>query len=364
MLVDVIAAAKPDFLRIAPVMDAIRKGQGDEGTIKYRLIYIGPHYDKNAAAIFFSQLSISRPDINIEIPSSITQAEETAFIMLQYEKMVKSDKPDLLLVTGGSTSAMACAIAAKKIGTVRVAHLDAGIRSYDNKSQQEINRALIDSVADYYFTSSHSANENLRQSGISEEKIFIVGNTLIDVLSRLAPHFSKPPVWNKLELQLQNYFVIKLQQHNNIEDTQRLKDLLVITAQATYNLPIILFVNPRIAETIQGMGLKIPNLYLIDIPDYLQFNYLVENAMAVITDSTILQEETTVMGVPCISLQDATEKPETYTIGTNELIGTNIESIPGALALVFSGKWKRGNIPYMWDGKSAGRILEVLNNLM
>ncbi|HXS36200.1 MAG TPA: UDP-N-acetylglucosamine 2-epimerase (non-hydrolyzing) [Flavipsychrobacter sp.] len=362
MLVDIIAAAKPNFLRIAPVIDAIHKNQKIGKDIKYRLIYIGPHYDKNATAVFFSQLSISRPNINIEIPS-ITQAEETAFIMLQYEKIVKSDKPDLLLVTGSSTSAMACTIAAKKIGKIHVCHLDAGVRNYDTRSQQEVNRVLIDSVSDYYFTSSHAANENLRQVGISEEKIFIVGNTLIDTLSRLAPHFNKPSIWQKLELQLQNYFVITLQQHNNIEDISRLKDLLVIIAQATYNLPVILFTNPRIAESIQGIGLKMPNLYIMDIPDYLQFNYLVENAMAVITDSTMLQEETTVMGVPCISLQDTTEKPETYTIGTNELIGTNPEAIPGALSLVFSGKWKRGNIPYLWDGRSAGRILEVLNNL-
>jgi UDP-N-acetylglucosamine 2-epimerase (non-hydrolysing) len=312
---------------------------------------------------FFEQLGIPKPSINLEAGSG-SQAEQTAAIMTRYEKVLQSAKPDLVIVVGDVTSTMACAITAKKMGNIKVAHIEAGIRSNDMSMPEEINRIVTDSICDYFFTTTHTANENLREAGVPDERIFFVGNTMIDTLLKQAPLFHQPAFWNKLKLQPQQYLVLTLHRPNNVDNVADLKAILVAIIKASRGFPIIFPMHPRTAKTYEALGIRSPNLHICEPLSYLQFNYLVQHAKAVITDSGGIQEETTVMHVPCITLRDNTERPETCTMGTNELIGTKPEAIAPIMEKLFSGNWKKGNIPYMWDGKAAERIVSVLKNMV
>jgi UDP-N-acetylglucosamine 2-epimerase (non-hydrolysing) len=362
MLVDIIAGARPNFMKIAPIIEAIQREKRKGTDLSYRLIHTGQHYDKNMSTAFFEQLGIPKPNINLEAGGG-TQAEQTAAIMVRYEKVLQSSKPDIVLVVGDVNSTMACAITAKKTGNIKVVHVEAGIRSNDMTMPEEINRMVTDAITDIFFTTSHTANENLRKTGVSDERIFFVGNTMIDTLLKQMPNFEQPQLWNKLKLREQNYFVLTLHRPNNVDDLDRLKALLITIIKTSKNLPIIFPIHPRTAKTLESTGIKAANLHIVEPLSYLQFNYLVQHAKAVITDSGGIQEETTVMHVPCITLRDNTERPETCTVGTNELIGTQPKNIPPAMEKLFSGTWKKGGIPYMWDGKTADRIVAVLKNL-
>lgn len=363
MLIDIIAGARPNFMKIAPIIEAIQKEQKKGVDIRYRLIHTGQHYDKNMSSAFFEQLGIPKPNINLEAGGG-TQAEQTAAIMVRYEKVLQVSKPHLTIVVGDVTSTMACAIAAKKAGDVKVAHVEGGIRSEDMNMPEEINRMVTDSITDYFFTTSHTANDNLRRIGVLDERIFFVGNTMIDTLLKQMPHFEKPALWDQLKLEAENYFVVTLHRPSNVDEPENLKALLASIIRASRGLPVIFPIHPRTAKTLNAIGMKVPNLFLTDPLSYLQFNYLVQHAKAVITDSGGIQEETTVMHVPCMTLRDNTERPETCTVGSNELLGTNPDAIGPAFERLFNGEWKKGNIPYMWDGQTADRIVAVLKNLM
>jgi len=363
MLVDIIAGARPNFMKIAPIVEAIQKEQRKGTNIKYRLVHTGQHYDRNMSDSFFEQLGIPKPSINLEAGSG-TQAEQTALIMTRYERVLLTAKPDLVIVVGDVTSTMACAITAKKMGNIKVAHVEAGIRSNDMDMPEEINRIVTDSITDYFFTTTHTANENLRAAGIPDERIFFVGNTMIDTLVKQQPLFHQPAFWNKLKLQPQQYLVLTLHRPNNVDNVADLKGIIIAIIKASRGLPIIFPVHPRTAKAMESIGIRSVNLHTCEPLSYLQFNYLVQHAKAVITDSGGIQEETTVMHVPCITLRDNTERPETCTLGTNELIGTNPDAIFPAMEKLFTGEWKKGNIPYMWDGKAAERIVSVLKNMV
>ncbi len=362
MLVDIVAGARPNFMKIAPIIEAIEREKRKGGNLDYRLIHTGQHYDKNMSTAFFEQLGIPKPNINLEAGSG-TQAEQTAAIMTRYEKVLQTKKPDLVIVVGDVTSTMACAITAKKMGNITVVHVEAGIRSNDLTMPEEINRIVTDSITDIFFTTSHTANENLRSTGVSDERIFFVGNTMIDTLLKQRPNFEQPPIWDKLKLKDKNYLVLTLHRPNNVDNVSDLKAILITIIKASRNLPIIFPIHPRTAKTLESVGIKAANFHVVEPLNYLQFNYLVEHSKAVITDSGGIQEETTVLHVPCITLRDNTERPETCSIGTNELIGTNPKAIPLALEKLFNGEWKKGGIPYMWDGKTADRIVSVLKNI-
>lgn len=363
MLVDIIAGERSTFIKIAPLIEAIQNEQKKGTDIRFRFIYIGPHYDKSIGDQFFQQLGIPRPNINLEI-SDGSQAEETAIIMARYEKVILAARPDLVLVTGDSISAMACALAAKKIVGTQVAHIAAGIRVNDKNLPEEINRIVTDSIADYYFTTSHSANEHLRQAGVPEELIFFVGNTLIDTLLKQSPHFSPPPLWQKLQLLPQRYFLVCLQQPANVDMVTDLKALLISIIQSSQGFPVIFPVHPRAAKTLELIGIRAPNLFTTELLDYPNFHFLVKHAKAVITDSQSIQDETTVLQVPCMTLAPYTEHPETASLGTNEIIGTDHNTIVAAFARLYNNEWRKGHIPYLWDGKAAERILAVLKNFI
>jgi UDP-N-acetylglucosamine 2-epimerase (non-hydrolysing) len=361
MIIDIIAGARPNFMKIAPIIEAIEIKKREGKKIDYRLVHTGQHYDQNMSGHFFEELQIPAPHVNLECGGG-TQAIQTANIMVEFEKEVVGNRPDLVLVVGDVTSTMACSIVAKKL-CIKVAHVEAGIRSFDLTMPEEINRMVTDAIADYFFTTTPLANENLKQHGAGDEQIFLVGNVMVDTLLKNISRLIEPPIWNEIGLQPHEYFVITLHRPANVDEEGKLKKLLEEIIQNVQGMPVIFPVHPRTAKILTGLGIEAPNLHLIDPLGYLEFNYLVKNAKAVITDSGGITEETTVLGIPCLTLRDNTERPETVSIGTNELIGTDPRAIKPALDKLFAGKWKKGDIPDLWDGKSASRIVDHLCQL-
>lgn len=361
MNITLIAGARPNFMKIAPIVEAIEKEQQLGKAIQYRLVHTGQHYDKNMSDSFFVQLGIPAPHANLESGGG-TQAEQTANIMVRFEKELLEHPTDIVLLVGDVTSTLACSIVAKKLN-IDVAHVEAGIRSYDMSMPEEINRMVTDSITDHFFTTSKVANQNLRRSGINEDRIHFVGNTMIDTLLKHEPSFQKPLVFEKANLQIGEYFVLTLHRPANVDAEQKLKELLGTIIEGSKGLPIIFPVHPRTAKNLQSLGIQTDNLFMTDPMSYLEFNFLVKYAKAVITDSGGITEETTVMRVPCMTLRNNTERPETVTVGTNELIGTDPKNLLIAFDRLFAGQWKKGAIPELWDGKTAERIVTILDQL-
>ncbi len=361
MNITIIAGARPNFMKIAPIVHAIQKAKKEAKNIDFRLIHTGQHFDKKMSGDFFEQLGIPEPHANLEAGGG-SQAEQTAAIMIRFEQELINNPTDLVLVVGDVTSTMACAITAQKL-KVKVAHVEAGIRSDDWSMPEEINRLVTDSITNYFFTTSEVANDNLRKSGIAEDRIFFVGNTMIDTLLKNRPRFIAPPIWDEANLKEKNYIVLTLHRPANVDQESQLKELMDEIIAHSEGIPIVFPVHPRTAKSLQGLGIAAPNLHFIEPLSYLEFNFLVEKAKLVVTDSGGITEETTVMAVPCITLRDNTERPETITIGTNELIGTNPKAIKPAFEKLFNGNWKKGGIPPLWDGNTAERIVENLLKL-
>lgn len=359
MKIDLIAGARPNFMKIAPIIEAIERAISQGKNISYRLVHTGQHYDKKMSGSFFEELGIPAPDINLGSGSG-TQAEQTAAIMVRYEKILVEDRPDLILVVGDVTSTMACSITAKKLNNIKVAHVEGGIRSGDLTMPEEINRMVTDAISDYFFTTSATANEHLRKTGVGNERIFFVGNTMIDTLLKNRSKFKRPSIWDELKLESGKYIVMTLHRPANVDEEGKLMDLIQEIINNSHDLPLIFPVHPRTAKILEHLGIVNSKLHAIEPLGYLEFNYLVEHAKVVVTDSGGITEETTVMGIPCMTLRDNTERPETITIGTNELLGTNIKSINPAFEKLFSGKWKHGKIPELWDGHTAERIVDHL----
>lgn len=360
--IDLIAGARPNFMKIAPIIEALEESKSFGGALGYRLIHTGQHYDKAMSGSFFEQLGLPEPDINLEVGSG-TQAEQTAAIMVRYEKVLVAQRSDLCLVVGDVTSTMACSIVARKCG-VPVAHVEGGIRSYDWSMPEEINRVVTDSITNWFFTTSDVASSNLRQAGIQDERIFFVGNTMIDTLLKQMPRFRPPVFWDELGLQPKQYFVVTLHRPANVDGEHRLLGFLRAIAAGTCGIPVVFPVHPRTAKNLSETEGGIPGMHYVDPQGYLEFNYLVKHAKGVITDSGGITEEATVMGVPCLTLRDSTERPETVTVGTNELIGTDPAMLGPALARLIAGRWKEGGVPNMWDGRAAKRIVAELERLL
>ena len=393
MHITLIAGARPNFMKIAALVHAIQAAQQQGKDVQYRLVHTGQHYDKNMSDTFFEELGIPAPDVNLGCGGG-TQAEQTAAIMIAFEKYLVEHPTDVVLVVGDVTSTMACSIVAKKLNT-KVCHVEAGIRSWDLTMPEEINRMVTDSLADYMFTTSDVANRNLvRQGallvneGVNEltnervlpedkyanqriqQRVWHVGNVMIDTLLANRARFRKPEVWELLGLRDQEYIVMTMHRPANVDEESHLRAMMEQIVDNVHGLPVIFPIHPRTAKLFYGLwgdedALKerMLNLHIVEPMGYLEFNYLVERAKAVVTDSGGITEETTVMGVPCITMRDNTERPETCTVGTNELIGTKPEAIKPALDKLFAGQWKRGAIPELWDGHTAERIVRVLADL-
>ena len=393
MLVTLIAGARPNFMKIAPIISAIKAAEAAGRDMHYRLVHTGQHYDKNMSDTFFEELGIPQPDVNLGCGGG-TQAEQTAHIMVAFEQYLMANPCDLVLVVGDVTSTMACSIVAKKLNT-KVCHVEAGIRSWDLTMPEEINRMVTDSLADYMFTTTDIADRNLlRQGAVYAEdwqpeqvvlghdrcpqRVWRVGNVMIDTLLKNMPRFRKPAVYDELGLQEGMYVVMTMHRPANVDEETHLRALMEQIITNVHGEPIVFPIHPRTAKIFYGLWgtatdsveenraalhKVFPNLYIVDPMGYLEFNYLVQHSRAVVTDSGGITEETTVMGVPCITLRDNTERPETCMVGTNELIGTNPAAVKPALDKLYAGEWKKGAIPELWDGHAAERIVEILANL-
>lgn len=356
MKITIIAGARPNFIKIAPIINAIKAAQQKGLNIDYRLVHTGQHYDEKMSRTFFQQLGIPQPDVNLGCGGG-TQAEQTANIMVRFEKELMENPCDLILVVGDVTSTMACSIVAKKLNTM-VAHVEAGIRSWDLTMPEEINRMVTDSLADYFFTTTEIANRNLRRFGVPENRIFFVGNVMIDTLKANIDRFRKPIEYDELNLEEGKYFVLTMHRPANVDEAGKLKRTMEEITNNVHGMPIVFPIHPRTAKIFKDLGIDADNLKVIDPQGYLEFNFLVKHSFAVITDSGGITEETTVMHVPCMTLRDNTERPETCEVGTNRLIGTNPDNIKPALDLLFAGKWQKGEIPELWDGHTAERIVQ------
>lgn len=348
-------------MKIAPIIHALQAAQAEGAALAYRLVHTGQHYDDKMSGSFFAQLNIPAPDANLEAGGG-SQAEQTAQIMVRFEQELLANPTDLVLVVGDVTSTMACAIVAQKLH-VKVAHVEAGIRSNDWSMPEEINRLVTDAITNYFFTTTRSAGAELERSGVNPEHIYFVGNTMIDTLLKNRSRFRKPDIWDQLGLKDQAYIVMTLHRPANVDEANQLNELLAEIIKNANGLPLVFPVHPRTAKMLNNLGISHPDLHTIEPLGYLEFNYLVERAKAVITDSGGITEETTVMGVPCLTLRDNTERPETITEGTNELIGTQPAAIAPALQRLFAGAWKTGRIPERWDGQAAQRIITTLMTL-
>jgi UDP-N-acetylglucosamine 2-epimerase (non-hydrolysing) len=361
-IISIIAGARPNFMKVSPIIKAIVKARETGAGLDYRLIHTGQHFDRNMSQAFFEDLGIPEPDVNLDCCGG-SQAEQTAAIMIAFEREIRDNPTDLVLVVGDVTSTMACSIVAKKEG-VRVAHVEAGIRSFDLSMPEEINRMVTDSLCDYFFTTSVTANENLRNIGASDEQIHFVGNVMIDTLMANRSRFRMPECWNDLGLRDKRYFVLTMHRPANVDEAEKLAAFMNAISDAAGDWPVVFPIHPRTRNIFERHGVSIAGLHTVEPLGYLEFNYLVERSAAVITDSGGITEETTVMGVPCLTLRDNTERPETITVGTNELVGTDPEKIPLAIEKVKNGTWKKGGIPDLWDGHTSERIVKILTEIL
>jgi UDP-N-acetylglucosamine 2-epimerase (non-hydrolysing) len=361
-LIDIIAGARPNFMKIAPIIRAIQARQRAGAEFGFRLVHTGQHYDPRMSGDFFLQLGIPEPDVNLEVGSG-SQAEQTAAIMVRYEKLLMEKGSNLCLVVGDVTSTMACSIAAQKLG-VKVAHVEGGIRSGDWTMPEEINRMVTDAITNWFFTTSETANRNLRKSGVPDGRIYFVGNTMIDTLLSNMDRLQRPTFWDAHGLTPGAYFVLTLHRPTNVDGAGGFARLLHAIGLGTRGMPVVFPVHPRTAKTLQSLEGLPANLRFVEPQPYLEFNYLVKHAKAVITDSGGITEESTVMGVPCMTLRDNTERPETVTLGTNELLGTDPAALKPALDRLFAGEWKKGSIPELWDGRASDRIVNALELLL
>lgn len=362
MKITLIAGARPNFMKIAPIIRAVEKNNlMNSKKISYRLVHTGQHYDEKLSKIFFRELQLPEPDINLGVGSG-TQAEQTARIMVEFEKDLLANPTDLVVVVGDVTSTMACTIVAKKLNT-KVAHVEAGIRSFDMAMPEEVNRLVTDSLSDYFFTTTTIANENLRKAGITADRIFFVGNTMIDSLYFSLDKIQKPAVLNEMKNWADGYYVLTLHRPSNVDDSNKLFSLLKTIDSNVGDKPVIFPVHPRTLKNLSSFSEQLKNIKCIEPLSYFEFIYLIKEAKGVITDSGGIQEETTVLEIPCLTLRLNTERPETVSVGTNELIGEDLNKLKEALTKLASGSWKKGKRPELWDGHTAKRIVEVLVGL-
>jgi UDP-N-acetylglucosamine 2-epimerase (non-hydrolysing) len=361
-VIDIIAGARPNFMKVASIIRALHERRSVGGVLRYRLVHTGQHYDSRMSGDFFAQLGIPEPDVNLEVGSG-TQAEQTAGIMVRYEKLLLADPCELCLVVGDVNSTMACSIVAQKMG-IKVAHVEGGLRSGDWSMPEEINRMVTDSITDIFFTTSEIANDTLRRAGVEEERICFVGNTMIDTLLDNLDRLRPPSFWSKLGLQQGEYFVVTLHRPANVDSLNLLEPTLAAIGKGCRGLPVVFPAHPRTAKILADLSDIPQNIHFVEPQPYLEFNYLVKHSKAVITDSGGITEETTVLGIPCLTLRDTTERPETVEVGTNELIGTDPGRLAPALDRLFLGGWKRGAIPEKWDGKAGERIVLGLEQFL
>ena len=360
-----VVGARPNFMKMAPIIEALEQ---QPSGIDHLLVHTGQHYDEKMSKAFFDDLGMPVPDINLEIGSG-THAEQTSRIMVEFEKVCLKEQPDLVIVVGDVNSTMACTITAKKLG-IRVAHVEAGLRSRDMTMPEEINRLCTDILCDYLFTTEPIANENLIKEGVAPEKIFFVGNVMIDTLLKHKEMASRSGTLERLDLKPGEYATLTMHRPSNVDDGVILEGILQALKEISRTVPIIFPIHPRTRKMAQTFGLsdyfteggRPQGIWLTEPLGYLDFLQLTMNSRLVLTDSGGLQEETTVLGVPCITMRYNTERPITCSIGTNVLVGSEKDKILAEARQILNDSTRKGAVPEKWDGQTAKRIVKILKS--
>jgi UDP-N-acetylglucosamine 2-epimerase (non-hydrolysing) len=356
-----VVGARPNFMKMAPIIEALNH---HPDRFQQTLVHTGQHYDEPMSKVFFDNLGMPRPDIDLEVGSA-SHAEQTARIMMAFEPVCLDKRPDLVIIVGDVNSTLASALTAKKLG-IAVAHVEAGLRSRDMTMPEEINRICTDAIADLLFTTDRQANENLGKEGIPAERIHFVGNVMIDTLERHRAAAANLSLIEDLSLTQHGFAVVTLHRPSNVDDKATFQRILEALQEISKNLPIILPMHPRTRMRIEEFGLNHllgnddSGIATMDPLGYLEFLHLTMNARLVLTDSGGLQEETTVLGVPCLTLRPNTERPITCTQGTNQVVGNSKTQILGAARSVLDQPFPNSRAPEKWDGRAAERIVEVL----
>ncbi len=362
MFIDIICGARPNFIKISPIIreiDLLKKKSALK--FSYRIVHTGQHYNKSMSSSFFEELGIPQPHINLSIKSG-SHAEQTSGIMIKYEKLLNANKPSLCLVVGDVNSTLACSLVAKKFN-IKIAHVEAGLRSGDMQMPEEINRIVTDSISDYFFTTSIHANKNLLLEGKSKSQIFFVGNTMIDTLIYFKNKLVKPKIFKKCKLVKNDYFVLTLHRPLNVDKKSNFKKILDQISLNSGSKKIVYPAHPRTSENLHKMRLQ-KNIIVTNPMSYLEFLYLIKNSAAVITDSGGITEETTYLKIPCLTIRENTERPETVILGSNILIGNNFIKLKKYLSKINKKKWKKSEVPKKWDGKTSKRIVKVISKLL
>ena len=349
-----VVGARPNFMKIAPVvLEMQRRG------IHQLLLHTGQHYDRHMSAVFFEELGMPAPDIHMGIGSG-SHAEQTARIMMSFEKICAENTFDLVVVGGDVNSTAACSLVAAKLG-ISVAHVEAGLRSFDRTMPEEINRIVTDHLSELLFTTEESANANLRKEGFAEERIRFVGNCMIDSLKKhVDAALSKAP-WELYGTEPNQYALLTLHRPSNVDDTTRLRVLMDIMNEVSLRIPIVFPAHPRTLDRIRQGNIQVPPSVRICEPmPYLTFLGLLARAKCVLTDSGGIQEETTALNIPCLTLRENTERPVTLACGTNRLVGTDVGKINAGVSEIMAGKWPNARQPILWDGKAAHRIVDAV----
>lgn len=349
-----VVGARPNFMKAAPVIAALRERKFCE----QRLVHTDQHYDDKLSRVFFDELGLPKPDVHLGVGSK-SHTQQTAEIMLRFEKVLQEEAPSLVVVYGDVNSTVACALVCAKMG-VPVAHVEAGLRSFDRTMPEEINRLVTDAISTYLFTTEPSADRNLAHEGVPPERVFFVGNVMVDTLMRFRTKAMASNILNDLGLHPQGYAVLTLHRPSNVDDNETLRGVLDTLSAIAKKLPVVFPCHPRTQARIASSQLVCDGVRLLDPLGYLDFLCLTSQARIVITDSGGIQEETTVLGIPCLTLRDNTERPVTIEQGTNVLVGNNRERILTAAAKVLNGGSHEGRVPELWDGRAAVRIAEVL----
>jgi UDP-N-acetylglucosamine 2-epimerase (non-hydrolysing) len=352
-----VVGARPNFVKIAPILAEL----AEYPYVSTTLVHTGQHYDAQMSDAFFANLEIPRPDVNLHVQSS-SAVTQIAVILTRLEPVLDRARPDVVVVVGDVNSTVAAALTAVKLGRP-VAHVEAGLRSFDRSMPEEVNRVLTDAVSDLLFTTEPAANDNLTREGVSGDKVHFVGNVMIDTLFRYRERARESDVLSRLRLEARGYAALTLHRPSNVDDEGTLGMLLAAVARIQSEIPVVFPVHPRTRrrlEALTGVLPPMPGLRLVDPLPYLDFLELMANARCVLTDSGGIQEETTALGIPCLTLRHNTERPITVTRGTNRVVGTEPDAIYESWREIADGKWPEGELPELWDGKAAARVVRAL----
>ena len=355
-----VVGARPNFMKAAPLHAAFQHYP----SINHRIVHTGQHYDANMSKVFFEDLELPQPDVYLGVGSG-SHATQTAKVMMEFEKAVTAERPDLVIVVGDVNSTVACSLVCAKLG-IPVAHVEAGLRSFDRSMPEELNRVVTDSLSDYFFVSEPSGAVNLAREGHEQARIFSVGNVMIDSVSRFLVKARNSSLKSQLGLAGASYALMTIHRPSNVDDKAALSQLLRAVREISSNHPVIFPVHPRTRKMINEFGLLggtplPPGAILCDPIGYIDFLSLLASASVVVTDSGGIQEETTYLGIPCLTMRSNTERPVTVTEGTNILLGADYARAIAEANNAFEGKGKKGTVPELWDGKAGERIAKIIH---